>query len=168
MITKTVIKDYVAKRCPYLVSLELEDKTLIALLKRSVDNQEKYRELAEEEDSDSDGDDTFDLYETLKDYPYLKKEIEAYEKTVEKNPAEQLIDKYNDNQLISKLSRDYYEDLYGKEHCARCDIDQDGNELLDQKEIRYNRPLKVNASKFNNIRIICIHFHKSVWHNKCC
>ena len=70
MITKTVIKDYVAKRCPYLVSLELEDKSLIALLKRSVDNQEKYRELAEEEsDNDSDGDDAFDLYETLKDYP---------------------------------------------------------------------------------------------------
>ena len=135
MITKTVIKDYVAKRCPYLVSLELEDKTLIALLKRSVDNQEKYRELAEEEDGDSDGDDTFDLYETLKDYPYLKKEIEAYEKTVEKNPAEQLIEKYNDNQLISRLSREYYEDLYGKDHCARCDIDKDGNELLDQKEI---------------------------------
>ena len=136
MITKTVIKDYVAKRCPYLVSLELEDKTLIALLKRSIANQEKYRELAEDEgDSDTDGDDTFDLYETLKDYPYLEKEITEFEKTIKKNPAEELIDKYNDNQLISKLSREYYEDLYGKEHCARCDIDKDGNELLDQNEI---------------------------------
>ena len=136
MITKTVIKDYVAKRCPYLVSLELEDKSLIALLKKSIDNQEKYRELAEEEsDNDTDGDDTFDLYETLKDYPYLKKEIEEYEKTINRNPAERLIDQYNDNQLISKLSRDYFEDLYGKDHCARCDIDLEGNELLDQKEI---------------------------------
>ena len=54
MITKTVIKDYVAKRCPYLVSLELEDKSLVALLKRSIENQTKYRELAEEE-SDSGG-----------------------------------------------------------------------------------------------------------------
>ena len=136
MITKTVIKDYVAKRCPYLVSLELEDKTLIALLKRSIANQEKYRELAEDEgDNDADGDDTFDLYETLKDYPYLKKEIAEFEKTIKKNPAEELIDKYNDNQLISKLSREYYEDLYGVEHCARCDIDKDGNELLDQNEI---------------------------------
>ena len=135
MITKTVIKDYVAKKCPYLVSLELEDKTLIALLKKSIANQEKYRELAEEESDDDDGDDVFDLYETLKDYPYFKKEIEEYEKTINRNPAEQLIEKYNDNQLISKLSREYYEDLYGAEHCARCDIDQDGNELLDQKEI---------------------------------
>ena len=136
MITKTVIKDYVAKRCPYLVSLELEDKTLINLLKKSIANQKKYRELAEEEsDSDTDGDDTFDLYETLKDYSYLKKEIEAYEKTIYKNPAEELIDKYNDNQLISKLSREYFEDLYGKDHCGRCDVDKDGNELLDQKEI---------------------------------
>ena len=136
MITKTVIKDYVAKRCPYLVSLELEDKSLIALLKKSIDNQEKYRELAEEEsDNDTDGDDTFDLYETLKDYPYFKKEIEEYEKTINRNPAERLIEQYNDNQLISKLSREYFEDLYGKEHCARCDIDLEGNELLDQKEI---------------------------------
>ena len=135
MITKTVIKDYVNKRCPYLVSLELEDKSLIALLKRSLDNQAKYRELAEEDDEDSDKDDVFDLYETLKDYPYLKKEIEEYEKTIYKNPAEILIDKYNDNQLISKLSREYYEDLYGKDHCGRCDIDKNGNELLDQREI---------------------------------
>ena len=135
MITKTVIKDYVAKRCPYLVSLELEDKSLVALLKKSIANKEKYRELAEEENDDSDNDDVFDLYETLKDYPYLKKEIEEFEKTINKNPAELLIDKYNDNQLISKLSREYYEDLYGKNHCGRCDIDKDGNDLLDQKEI---------------------------------
>ena len=137
MITKTVIKDYVAKRCPYLVSLELEDKSLIALLKKSIDNQKKYQELAEQENDDNDSDDAdvFDLYETLKDYPYFKKEIEEYEKTINRNPAEQLIDKYNDNQLISKLSREYFEDLYGKEHCARCDIDLEGNELLDQKEI---------------------------------
>lgn len=136
MITKTVIKDYVAKRCPYLVSLELEDKSLVALLKKSIENQTKYRELAEEEsDSDDDGGDGFDLYETLKDYPYLKKEIEQFEKTVKKNPAEELIDKYNDNQLISKLSRTYFEDMYGKDKCGRCDIDKDGNELLDQKEI---------------------------------
>ena len=101
MITKTVIKDYVAKRCPYLVSLELEDKSLIALLKKSIDNQEKYKELLEEEsDNDTDGDDTFDLYETLKDYPYFKKEIEEYEKTIVRNPAERLIEQYNDNQLI--------------------------------------------------------------------
>lgn len=137
MITKTVIKDYVAKKCPYLVSLELEDKSLVALLKRSIENQTKYRELAELEnnDNESDGDDGFDLYETLKDYPYLKKEIEQFEKTIKKNPAEELIDKYNDNQLISKLSRTYYEDMYGIDKCGRCDIDQDGNELLDQKEI---------------------------------
>ena len=65
MITKTVIKDYVNKRCPYLVSLELEDKSLVALLKKSIENQSKYRELAEEENEVSDNDDSFDLYETL-------------------------------------------------------------------------------------------------------
>lgn len=135
MITKTVIKDYVNKRCPYLVSLELEDKSLVALLKKSIENQNKYRELAEEENEESESDDVFDLYETLKDYPYLRREIEEFEKTINKNPAEILIEKYNDNQLISKLSRQYYEDLYGEEHCGRCDVDKDGNELLDQKEI---------------------------------
>ena len=135
MITKTVIKDYVNKRCPYLASLELEDKTLVALLKKSILNQAKYRELAEEEGEESESDDVFDLYETLKDYPHLRKEIEEFEKTIKKNPAEILIEKYNDNQLISKLSRQYYEDLYGKEHCGRCDIDEEGNDLLDQEAI---------------------------------
>ena len=62
MITKTVIKDYAAKRCSYLVSLELEDKTLIPLLKRSIANQEKYRELAEDE-----GDDLVYQEDNLKD-----------------------------------------------------------------------------------------------------
>ena len=156
MITKTVIKDYVAKRCPYLVSLELEDKTLIGLLKRSIDNQKKYRELAEEEaaeyfDNDKDDDDSFDLYEVLKDYPNLRKEIEEYEKNVAKNPAEELIEKYNDSQLISKLSRTYYEEMYGVEHCARCDIDKDGNELLDQNEISGNTVRYMNDP---NIKVV--------------
>ena len=139
MITKTIIKDYVARKCPYLVSLELEDKTLVALLKKSIDNQIQYRELVAEEKAEafdnSDDDDTFDLYEVLKDYPQLKKEILEYEKNAKKNAAEELIEKYNDNQLISKLSRQYYENHYGKEKCARCDVDKDGNEILDQNEI---------------------------------
>lgn len=80
MITKTVIKDYVNKRCPYLVSLELEDKSLVALLKKSIANKEKYRELAEEENEEADSDDVFDLYETLKDYPYLKKKSKNMKK----------------------------------------------------------------------------------------
>ena len=107
MITKTVIKDYVNKRCPYLVSLELEDKSLVALLKKSIANKEKYRELAEEEGEDSD--DAFDLYETLKDYPYLKKEIEEFEKTINKNPAEQLIDKYGEifNHCLDEIIMDF-------------------------------------------------------------
>ena len=71
------------------MSLELEDKSLVALLKKSIDNQKKYRELAEQEaggEADN-NDDVFYLYETLKDYPYLKKEIDEYEKNVKRNPA---------------------------------------------------------------------------------
>lgn len=57
--------------CPFLVSLEFEGKTLNALLKKPIDNQEKYLELAEEEsDNNSDGDDVF--YKTLRNYQYRK------------------------------------------------------------------------------------------------
>ena len=111
MITKTVIKDYVAKKCPYLAALELEDRKLIDLLKRSVDLQKQYKELisdAKEENDDFDQDDVFNLTEILKDYPHLKDEIIKYSKKVELNPAERLIEKYNDDQIVSTLSRTYF------------------------------------------------------------
>ena len=47
MITKTIIKDYASKKCPYLTSLELDDKNFINLLKESIKAKEKYRELLE-------------------------------------------------------------------------------------------------------------------------
>ena len=68
MITKTVIKDFVSKRCPYLVSMELEDKSLVQLLEKSVEIREKYREFAMEEQEFSDSqepEEGFDLVETL-------------------------------------------------------------------------------------------------------
>ena len=70
MITKTIIKDYVSKKCPYLTSLELDDKNFINLLKESINVKEKYRELLElESDGFEDGEnsDAFDLKEILQD-----------------------------------------------------------------------------------------------------
>ena len=141
MITKTIIKDYASKKCPYLTSLELDDKNFINLLKESIKSKEKYRELLElESDGFDEGEnsDAFDLKEILKDYPEFKKEIYEYEKTIEKNPVEQLIDEYNDSQLVSRLSRTYYENKYGKDKCFRCDIDSYGNEILNQDLILLN------------------------------
>ena len=140
MITKTIIKDYASKKCPYLTSLELDDKNFINLLKESIKAKEKYRELLELESDGFDDDDKagFDLLEILKDYPEFKKEIYEYEKTIEKNAVEHLIDEYNDNQLVSRLSRTYYENKYGKDKCFRCDIDSYGNEILNQDLILLN------------------------------
>lgn len=152
MITKTVIKDYVLKKCPYLVSLELEDKTLIGLLKESIELKRKYLELAEEESSiNEDNDSSFDLYEVLKDYPHLKSEILEFEKNINKNPVEKLIDQYNDNQLISKLSRRYFELIYGKEHCKSCDIDEHGNSILNQTTILNSTSKYLNDG---NVKVI--------------
>ena len=139
MITKTIIKDYVLRKCQYLTSLELDDKNFINLLKESITALEKYRELLELESEGFDEDqDTFDLKEILKDYPEFKKEIREFEATIEKNIVEELIDEYSDSQLVSKLSRTYYENIYGKENCARCDIDSYGNEILKQSTILKN------------------------------
>ena len=134
MITKTVIKDYVAKRCPYLASLELEDKSLVQLLEKSIDNQEKYQELlleASENGEDAEG--LIKLVEVFKDYPHLKKKLSVYANTKPKNKAEQLIEKYNDDQVVSKLSRRYFELIYGADKCCRCDVNADGEEIVNQK-----------------------------------
>ena len=137
MITKIVIKDYVAKRCPYLAFLELEDKSLVQLLEESIENQDKYKELIAEqqENEDSDPDEVFNLIEVFKDYPHLKEVLKKFAKYQKKNKAEQLIEKYNDDQIVSKLSRRYFELKYGKEKCARCDINADGKELVNQEAI---------------------------------
>lgn len=139
MITKTVIKDYVSKRCPYLVKMELEDKTLVQLLENSIDSRKKYQELALEEKEISNGsgedDEGFNLPEILRDYPHLTKVIKRYERSLPKNAVEQLIEEYNDDQIVSKISRIYWENKYGKDNCRRCDINEDGEEFLNQNAI---------------------------------
>ena len=138
MITKTVIKDYVAKRCPYLASLELEDKGLVQLLEQSLEIREKYQELIaeqQEEDGGADQDEMFNLVEVFKDYPELKKQLSKFAKYQKKNKAELLVEKYNDDQIVSKLSRRYFELKYGVDKCGRCDINADGKELVNQEAI---------------------------------
>ena len=137
MITKIIVKDYVFKKCPYLASLELEDKTMVELLKNSLNAQRRYVELVEnEEDDDSKGPkDEFDLNEALREYPHLRKQVFAEEELIEKNDVEKLIEQYNDFQLISKLSRRYYELMYGEENCRICDVDENGETILDQRKI---------------------------------
>ncbi|MCR5332420.1 MAG: DUF2779 domain-containing protein [Bacilli bacterium] len=133
MITKTVIKDYVAKRCPYLASLELEDKSLVQLLEKSIDNQEKYQELLLDQIEDGEeADSLINLVDVFKDYPHLKKQLIKYASNKPKNKAEQLVEKYNDDQIVSKLSRRYFELIYGKDKCFRCDVNLDGEEILNQ------------------------------------
>ena len=140
MITKTVIKDYVFKKCPYLVCAELEDRTLVDLLKKSIDSKNRYKELAsdelEESGSDKEGpEDEFDIFEVVKDYPHLRKEVLDYYYNIPKNPVEKLIEQYNDDQIVGKLSRRYFELKYGEDKCVRCDVDGNGDEITNQKVI---------------------------------
>ena len=152
MITKTVIKDYVAKRCPYLASLELEDKSLVQLLEKSIDNLETYKELISDQiENGEDGEELVNLVEIFKDYPHLKKELTKYENTKPKNKAEQLIEKYNDDQVVSTISRKYFELIYGKDKCVRCDVNGDGEEILNQK---FLTKITIDALKNKDIKVI--------------
>ena len=115
--------------------MELEDKTLVQLLENSIDVRKKYQEIASEEKELSGGndeEDSFNLPEILRDYPHLKKAIKRYEHSLIKNSVEQLIEEYNDDQIVSTLSRTYFEKKYGKEVCVRCDINEDGEEFTNQ------------------------------------
>ena len=152
MITKVVIKDYVAKKCPHLVSLELEDTSLIGLFKNYLDLKDTYKEMvAMEREENGDESEEFDFMEALQEYPHLKAEIKKYQRFKKMNIVDELVEKYEDNQLISKLSRRYFELRYGKEKCARCDVDGAGAELLLQDAII------ANTNKFlkdENIKVI--------------
>ena len=152
MITKTVIKDFVAKRCPYLAYLELQDKSLVQLLEQSIDNQEKYKELIlEASENGEESEELINLADVFKDYPHLRKEIVEYANNKPKNKAEQLIEKYNDDQVVSKLSRRYFELIYGEDKCFRCDVNADGEEIVNQKLLT---KLTEDAIKDKDIKVI--------------
>lgn len=152
MITKTVIKDYFSKRCPYLASLELQDKSLVQILKQSIDNLEKYEELVQDAVEDGKEKDEFINYaEIFREYPEIRKEVIDYANTKPKNKAEQLIEKYNDDQIVSKLSRRYFELIYGEENCFRCDVNADGEEIVNQKLLS---EITERALKDKSIKVI--------------
>ena len=157
IITKTVVKDYVTKKCPYLVSLELDEtnRRFIDLLKKSVESQAEYKELIEQAQDDSsdefEPEDVFNINELLKDYPNIRDEILKHSKQQDLNDAEKLVEKYNDDQIVSTLSRRYFINHYGKEHCVQCDIDDRGGMYLLQQPILDKTQ---EALKDPNIKVI--------------
>ena len=152
MITKTLIKDFANKKCPYLVSLELNDKNLIELFKKYIDLTDKYRELLEEDKEEGDdNEEWFDLNEALKDHPEIRKEIKRYQRNQPKNAVDLLVEKYVDDQLISKLSRKYFELKYGEDKCFRCDVDADDKQYYEQYPIN---SLTLEALKNEKIKVI--------------
>lgn len=155
IITKSVVKDYVSKKCPHLAVQELNERLLVELLKKSINAKDYYEELVREEieenPKETDLDDFFNIDEILKDYPHIRDEVKKYERNRPKNAAEQLIDDYNDNELISNLSRQYFEEIYGKDCCGRCDLDVSGALLINQVAIVQNTE---KLLKDPNIKII--------------
>ncbi|MCQ2801445.1 MAG: DUF2779 domain-containing protein [Bacilli bacterium] len=142
MITKSIIKDYVARRCPYLAKASLDDNTLLRLIESYLEfGSKEDLEEAMGDDATDDGDDpnlekTFDIIEIMKDYPYLREDIEKLIiKHQQENPLYGLLKKYEDTQVTARLSRRYIELIYGAENCRRCDINDFGVETTNQKYI---------------------------------
>lgn len=143
MITKSIVKDYIHRKCPYLAKAALDDNTLLRL----IENYLEFGSKADLEDaiSDTDGgddtenpseDNTFDILEIMQEYPHLRQEIEKLIIAhAQENPLYGLLKKYEDTQVTSRLSRRYIESIYGKENCKRCDVNDFGVESLNQKFI---------------------------------
>ena len=160
MITKSVIKDYVHRHCPYIARAALDDKNLLKLIEDYLEIEadgfkklkdktvnlnvdDLYEDPFEESEEPSQADDpnedkTLDVIEIMKDYPHLRKEIEELLLKYKKiNPLYDLFDEYNDNQTCADLSRRYIELIYGKEVCRRCDV-FNNVPIYDQKTIVKN------------------------------
>lgn len=142
MITKSIIKDYVARKCPYLAKASLDDASLLKLIEEylSFDTKEALEEALEMEDSheedEGDKEQTFDILEIMNEYPHLRKDIEQLiVKHQKENPLYALLKKYEDTQVTSRLSRRYIELIYGKQVCRRCDVNDFGADTADQKYI---------------------------------
>ena len=155
MITKSVVKDYITKKCGYLTQCELEDKTLIELLKIAAANSSEYETILSIDkemsfNEDDDGDEVFNILEILDEHKDFRTTVETILNAQQKNPVEKLVDEYTDKQLLGELARKYMEGQY-KAKGFRCDIDQFGNEFLNQKDI-VNNTLKALADP--NIKII--------------
>ena len=155
MITKLVVKDYVTKNCDYLTKCELEDKTLVELLKNVASTaSETLKFLTDDDemdDEDGDKDSVFNIIDIMKEHPHLKPTLEIILGQQRRNPVEKLVDSYRDDQLISRMSRKYIASIYGEDKCYQCDVDQYGNEILIQKDIVNNT---IKALKDKNIKVI--------------
>lgn len=141
MITKSIVKDYVSRRCPYLAKAALDDNSLLKLIESYLEfgSKEDIRDAVEDggdDDNDAPADKTFDILEIMDEYPYLRKDIEKLIiKHQQENPLYDLIKKYEDTQVMSRLSRRYIELIYGKENCRRCDVNDFDVETANQKFI---------------------------------
>ena len=144
MITKSIIKDFVHRRCPYLAKAALDDNSLLKLIETfltDVGSKQDLEGAIVEEEAGDDGenpneDKTLDIIEIMRDYPYLKQDIEKLiVKHQQENPLYGLLKKYEDTQVTARLSRRYIEQIYGKENCRRCDVNDFGVESLNQKFI---------------------------------
>ena len=170
MITKSIVKDYVHRKCPYLAKAALDDNSLLKLI-------ESYLEFGSKEDIEEtilesdDGDDnenpnedqTLDIVEIMRDYPYLRGDIEKLIiKHAQENPLYGLLKKYEDTQVTAKLSRRFIELIYGNDVCERCDVNDFGVESLNQsfivsktKECLSNPKIKVlfeGQIEYQNLR----------------
>ncbi|MCQ2750031.1 MAG: DUF2779 domain-containing protein, partial [Clostridia bacterium] len=141
MITKSIIKDFVHRKCPYLAKASLDDNTLLKLIESYLEfgTKEDFEDMLDDgqdaEDNPSE-DKTFDILEIMQDYPHLRGDIEKLIiKHAQENPLYGLLKKYEDTQVTSRLSRRYIEMIYGKENCKRCDVNDFGVETSNQKFI---------------------------------
>ncbi len=142
MITKSIIKDYVARKCPYLAKASIDDNTLLRLIESYLefgskeDIEEAIVDDAFDDNDDPSVDKTFDIIEIMKDYLYLKEDIEKLIiKHQQENPLYGLLKKYEDTQVTARLSRRYIELIYGEDKCRRCDVNDFGVETTNQKYI---------------------------------
>ena len=143
MITKAIIKDFIHRKCPFLAKAALDDASLLKLIESYLEfgTKEDLEDAIEGADGSEDNenpseDKTFDIVEIMRDYPYLKADIEKLiVKHQQENPLYGLLKKYEDTQVSSRLSRRYIELIYGKDKCKRCDVNDFGVETANQKFI---------------------------------
>ena len=135
MITKTVLKEYVNRRCPHLVYLMLDDNRILEFFKKLFENKIDPTEFM---DDDSNDEKDMTPYEYFKEYPLAyeqaKKEFQERE---ESDRVNQYIKENEDMLETSRLSMRYFQLRFGS--CKRADTKDNsltGEEIKAQDVIK--------------------------------
>ena len=146
MITKAILKEYVARECPHLAYLMMNEKTLLDFYKKLIESKINPKDLIEETDDDKEHVAAISPYDYFRESASsLNEALNIYKTKYEEDNASKFIDENEDLLEISRMSMRYFLLKYG--NAKRADT-KDGS--LNGELIQNQVVIEANTRKYMN------------------